>query len=75
MPILSLTWGLIKMEEEFKAQETYKYKRTVTIELKSNNFPKIQKMAADYFSVKIPKHENDPDDLQNYVAINRVMSQ
>ncbi len=56
---------LIKMIEN-----TYKYHQKVTIDIHSNSLERLKKIAYTYFSLRLLKLENDPDDLKNYVSVN-----
>jgi len=60
--------------EKEKKPYPYKHRRKVTITLESNNFPKMQNICWKYYSTgsNIKKQENDPEDLENYVAISAV---
>ena len=53
--------------------EPYKYKQKVNIFLESNNHAKMRDIAHKFFSKKLDKKVNNPEDVENYVSISAVM--
>lgn len=48
----------------------YKYHQRVIIDIKSNNKARLEKASHAYWSMRLLKKENNPEDLENYVSIN-----
>ncbi len=51
-------------------ENPYKYHQKVTIDIHSNSLERLKKIAYTYFSLRLLKEENNPEDLDNYVSVN-----
>ena len=65
--------GKYKIIRGNKMKKPYKYEQKVNIFLESNNQTKMREIAHKFFSKKLDKKLNDPEDIDNYVAISAVM--
>ena len=45
--------------------EPYKHKQIVKITLESNNFPQMRKISYKFFTKRLSKKENNPEDIDN----------
>lgn len=50
----------------------YLYSKKVELILQSNSIIELGKISNEYFSKKISKRKNNPEDKDNYVSINRI---